>query len=278
MDGLPNQTHSRSISEKASPDNAKASSLERMLRVLDIFTEQTPIWAVDDMGAVLGYTRSTVYRYVRELADADLLFQVEAGRYTLGARIITWDRQLRVSDPLVRAAKQLEAQLPQWSAHQVWLVCRLFKNQVVCIHQSGTLADEVSYARGTPRPLFMGATSKAILANLGTRQHSQLFLENPELIRQSNLGQTWDDFRRSLQRIRKQGFVLTAEEVDVGVYGLAAPVFDADGKVVGSISCVRPVQERDTTQDEQQGQQIVAIADALTQLTAALSQRPNQLD
>lgn len=279
MDGPSKQTQpSQARLKKASPDSAKASSLERMLRVLDIFTEQTPIWAVDDMGAALGYTRSTVYRYVRELADADLLFQVEAGRYTLGARIITWDRQLRVSDPLVRAAKQLEPQLPQWSAHQVWLVCRLFKNQVVCIHQSGGLTDEVSYARGTPRPLFMGATSKAILANLGTRQHNQLFLENPQLIRQSNLGQSWDEFRRSLQRIRRTGFVITAEEVDAGVFGLAAPIFDGDGKVVGSISCVRPIQERDTTLDAQQGQLIMTLADNLTQLTAALSQRPKHLD
>ncbi|MBM6443861.1 IclR family transcriptional regulator [Pseudomonas mohnii] len=277
MDGLSKQTKPNPPLKKVLPDSVKASSLERMLRVLDIFTEEAPIWAVDDMGAVLGYTRSTVYRYVRELADADLLFQVEAGRYTLGARIITWDRQLRVSDPLVRAAKQLEPQLPRWSEHQVWLVCRLFKNQVVCIHQSGALTDEVSYARGTPRPLFMGATSKAILANLGTRQHSQLFLENPELIRHSNLGQTWDDFRRSLQRIRRKGFVISAEEVDVGVFGLAAPIFDGDGKVVGSISCVRPIQERDITLDEQQGQQIVVLAENLTQLAAALSQRPNQL-
>lgn len=274
MDGLSKQTKPSS----KTPVATKASSLERMLRVLDIFTEATPIWAVDDMGAALGYTRSTVYRYVRELADADLLFQLEAGRYTLGARIITWDRQLRVSDPLVRAAKQLEPELPQWSEHQVWLVCRLFKNQVVCIHQSGCLTDEVSYARGTPRPLFMGATSKAILANLGTRQHNQLFLENPQLIGQSNLGQTWDEFRRSLQRIRRKGFVITAAEVDTGVYGLAAPIFDGDGRVVGSISCVRPLEERDTRLDEQHGQQIIALADNLTQLAAALSQRPQQLD
>lgn len=84
--------------------DSKGSSLERMLRILDLFTEHHPIWTVDGMGNALGFTRSTAYRYVRELAEANLLFQVEAGRYALGARIITWDRQLRVSDPLVRAA------------------------------------------------------------------------------------------------------------------------------------------------------------------------------
>lgn len=253
--------------------DTKGSSLERMLRVLDLFTEDSPIWAVDDMGSALGFTRSTIYRYVRELADANLLFQVEAGRYALGARIITWDRQLRLSDPLVRAAQALEPSFPRWGEQQVWLICRLFKDQVVCLHQHGNLFSEVSYSRGSPRPLFLGATSKAILANMTSRQHGQLFLENPEELRVSNLGQTWEQFRRSLQQLRRQGYVASAGEVDTGVYGLAAPIFDGDGKVVGSISCVRPIRERDSTQEEGQGQQILALAQNLSQHMATLANR-----
>lgn len=255
----------------------KGSSLERMLRVLDLFTKESPIWAVDDMGAVLGFTRSTIYRYVRELAEANLLFQVEAGRYALGARIITWDRQLRLSDPLVRAAQSLEPSFPCWSEQQVWLICRLFKDQVVCIHQHGKLFSEVSYSRGSPRPLFLGATSKAILANMTSRQHSQLFLDNPNEVRASQLGQTWEQFRRSLQQLRRQGYVASAGEVDGGVYGLAAPIFDADGKVVGSISCVRPIRERDNALEEGQGLQILALAQNLSQHMATLANRPKQL-
>lgn len=258
--------------------DSKGSSLERMLRVLDLFTEASPIWAVDEMGAALGYTRSTIYRYVRELAEASLLFQVEAGRYALGARIITWDRQLRLSDPLVRAAQSLEQDLPRWSEQQVWLICRLFKDQVVCIHQHGELFSEVSYSRGSPRPLFLGATSKAILANMTSRQHNQLFLENPDEVRASHLGQTWEQFRRSLQQLRRQGYVASAAEIDPGVYGLAAPIFDSDGKVLGSISCVRPIQERDNAQEAQQGAQMLALAQTLSQRMAALTHRPAQPD
>ena len=254
--------------------DSKGSSLERMLRVLDLFTEASPIWAVDEMGAALGYTRSTIYRYVRELAEANLLFQVEAGRYALGARIITWDRQLRLSDPLVRAAHALEQDLPRWSEQQVWLTCRLFKDQVVCIHQHGDLFSEVSYSRGSPRPLFRGATSKAILANMTSRQHSQLFLENPDEVRASHLGQTWEQFRRSLQQLRRQGYVASAAEIDPGVYGLAAPIFDSDGKVVGSISCLRPIQERDNALEAQQGAHMQALAQALSQRMATLTHRP----
>jgi Transcriptional regulator len=256
----------------------KGSSLERMLRVLDLFTEQNPIWAVDDMGLELGFTRSTIYRYVRELAEVNLLFQVEAGRYALGARIITWDRQLRVSDPLVRAASALEADFPRWNEQQVWLICRLFKDQVICVHQSGELASEVSYSRGSPRPLFLGATSKAILANMSSRQHSQLFLENPDEVRASQLGQTWEEFRRSLQRLRRQGYVASAGEVDPGIYGLAAPIFDGDAKVVGSVSCVRAAADRDSAEEHAQGQQLIALAQKLSQLMATLATPAKPLD
>jgi DNA-binding IclR family transcriptional regulator len=67
-------------------------------------------------------------------------------------------------------------------------------------------------------------------------------------------------------------------EVDADVFGLAAPIFDGDGKVVGSISCVRPTSQRDSEQDEVQGQQILALADNLSQLMTALAHRPEVLD
>jgi DNA-binding IclR family transcriptional regulator len=58
---------------------------------------------------------------------------------------------------------------------------------------------------------------------------------------------------------------------------VAAPIFDGDGKVVGSISCVRPIQERDSAQEEEQGQQILTLAQKLSQLMVALANRPKQL-
>ena len=42
--------------------DSKGSSLERMLRILDLFTERHPIWTVDEMGNALGFTRSKIGR------------------------------------------------------------------------------------------------------------------------------------------------------------------------------------------------------------------------
>ncbi|GGB84549.1 hypothetical protein GCM10011352_08000 [Marinobacterium zhoushanense] len=239
--------------------NSKTSSLERMLSVLDLFTEEATVWSVEGICDAMGYTRSTAYRYTKELADAGLLFQVEQGRYTLGARIIQWDRQLRLSDPLVRAAKLLEPELSA-SVNVAWLICGLFKDQVICVEQFGGVGRQVSYSRGTPRPLLKGATSKAILAFLPNRQLMQIFVNYSEEIKSANLGSNWDEFKKSLRVIRQKGYAVTKAEVDEGVFGLAAPIFNPDGKVIGSLSSVQPIEDYDDTGIAAEAERIIGLA------------------
>ncbi|MEO8755943.1 MAG: IclR family transcriptional regulator [Casimicrobiaceae bacterium] len=240
------------------------SSLERMLGLLDVFTEANPIWSVDEIAAKFGYTRSTAYRYVRELSDAGLLTPGATARYSLGPRIIQLDRQLRTTDPLLQAMQVLHAELPQWSREQMWLLCRLFQDTVICIGQSGTQGQGVSFSRGYPMPLFRGAASKAILAFLPERHLTRLFLDNPQLVNEAGLGATWHEFKVSLRQIRHQGYAVSVGEVDEGVFGIAAPVFDASRKVIGSLSLVQPASAMDSVHWAAERAGIVAIAQRLS--------------
>ena len=49
------------------------SSLGRLLSVLDLYSEVEPIWTLEEITSETGYTRSTAYRYVKELCDSGLL-------------------------------------------------------------------------------------------------------------------------------------------------------------------------------------------------------------
>jgi DNA-binding IclR family transcriptional regulator len=254
-------------------DDAKPkmmSSLERMLALLDLFTEAKPVWSVDEVAAKFGYTRSTAYRYVRELADAGLLTPAEVGRYSLGPRIIQLDRQLRTTDPLVKAMEALEPDLPRWSREQMWLLCRLFRDSVICIEQVGQVRQGISFSRGYPMPLFRGATSKVILAFLPERHLTRLYLDNPKLVNDAGLGATWQEFKVSLRQIRQRGYAVSVGEVDAGVFGIAAPVFDANEKVVASISLVRPASQMDRVHWAQESS---ALADIGKRLSAAMTER-----
>ena len=218
-----------------------SSSLKRMLSVIDAFTEKAPVWTVERLAAARGYTRATAYRYVGELCDAGLLTRVARGAYALGPRIIELDRQIQRSDPLLAATEPVWPQLLRPDREQVALLCGLFRDAVLCIGQAARHRRiAVSYTRGRPMPLFRGATAKAILAWLPERRLSRLFAEKRPEIRRAGLGRSRAEFFSALKAIRGQGHSITFGEVDPGVVGVAVPVFEEDGAVIGSLSLVFP--------------------------------------
>jgi DNA-binding IclR family transcriptional regulator len=212
-----------------------------MLRVVDLFSEHAPVWTVDDIAVKLDYTRATAYRYVGELHEAGLLTRVGRGAYALGPRIIELDRQIRRCDPLLGAAEEVMQGLLRPNRGQVVLLCNLFRDKVLCIHQAGHDRElGVSFARGRPMPLFRGATSKAILAYLPERRLTKLFLQYQQQIGAAGLGRSGEEFLASLKAIRRQGYAITNADVDPGVIGVGVPVFSAERAVIGSLSVVFP--------------------------------------
>ena len=83
----------------------RETSSDKTLSVMDLFTPERPEWTVEDACAALGQSESTVYRYFRSLSASGLIFSIRPGRYLLGPGIVHYDRQLRLSDPLLRAAE-----------------------------------------------------------------------------------------------------------------------------------------------------------------------------
>jgi DNA-binding IclR family transcriptional regulator len=220
------------------------STSERLLKVLGLFTAERPQWTVEQAAAELDLAVSTAYRYVRSLSEAGLITPYANGRYVLGPAIIQYDRQLRLHDPLISISAPLMKQLaPILPAHCLLLLCRLYGDQVMCVHQEyaemPTFA--VSFERGRPMPLSRGAASKVILANMPARFLRSFYARHAEEMR-DRLGSDWNQVRAKLKEIRAQGVHVTQSELDIGMMGIAAPLFEPDGSVVGSISVVLPVR------------------------------------
>jgi DNA-binding IclR family transcriptional regulator len=215
------------------------SSGDRLLSVLGLFTVEQPQWTVDDAARQLRVSGPTAYRYFKRLTGAGLISPVSGASYTLGPAIIQMDRQIQVSDPMLRAARGVMNMLiPRGGDGSALLLCRLFHDRVMCVHQvlgRGPQAP-VSYERGRLMPLFRGATSKIILAHLPARTLKSLFEKNAVEIARDGLGKSLEEFRSSLAAVRRAGVVVTHGEIDPGRVGVGAPLFDRDRNVLGSLS------------------------------------------
>lgn len=215
------------------------SSGDRLLSVLGLFTVEQPQWTVDDAARQLGVSGPTAYRYFKRLTGAGLISPVSGASYTLGPAIIQMDRQIQVSDPMLRAARNVMRDLiPRAGDGSALLLCRLFHDRVMCVHQVLGRGPQspVSYERGRLMPLFRGATARIILAYLPARTLKSLFEQNSAEIAEAGFGTSWDEFKSLLAGLRSAGVAISHGEIDAGRVGIGAPLFDRDRNVLGSLS------------------------------------------
>lgn len=226
------------------------SSMGRMFEIVNMFSTSSPLLRIEDVMARLAYTRSTAYRYVRELCDAGLVAPSYAGYYTLGPRIIELERLLMLTDPLYRAGS---SELPALRRDDsVLLLQKLYGDKVLCIYKEGpdTLLHKgkrvvVRRARGLPFPLFQGAGSLALLAYLTPHRVRQTYLRSAAEIEAASLGSSWKEFRGNLSAIRRRGYATSQGTITPFLGGVAVPILLADKRVVGSLAHTIPADVMD---------------------------------
>ncbi|MGE0314782.1 MAG: IclR family transcriptional regulator [Lautropia sp.] len=215
--------------------NGEMNSLERMLSLLEVFTPAAPVWSMDDLIQYAGVSRSTCYRQVRALQGAGLLTRVGQSAYMLGPAVIELDRSIRVSDPIYLAGAAPMRSLCRATGQTV-ILCVLYSGAVMCVREEiGVDAPVGSFSRGQKRPLFTAAASKVILAQLPAHQLRRLYARHRTDIAKAGLGADWDGFRAALRKIRDAGHCVTVGEFTPGIVGIAAPIFNRSGQVLGSL-------------------------------------------
>lgn len=218
-----------------------ASSLEKMLGLLDVFTTAAPAWSTEALIRFSGTSRSTCYRYIKALQAAGLLTPVAGGAWMLGPRIIELDRTMRLCDPVTAGGFPPMRRLAD-ATGQSGLLCLLFSGTVMCVGDAPAPGAPAGlFSRGQRRPLFAGAASKVILAHLPPHQLRALFARHRTTIAASGLGADWEAFRAALREIREAGHCITQSEFMPGILGIAAPLFNAERGVLGSLGIAAAV-------------------------------------
>lgn len=221
------------ILDKRDPSN----SLERVLAVLEVFSENRLEWTPEDLMETLGYSRPTLYRYLKTLKRAGLLSSMPNAAFTLGPKIVEMDYLLRKSDPLILSGGPYLRALSEHYACTA-LVVRWYGNRILCVDSASSAENPISsYPRGRPMPLGRGAIARSIIAFLPRHRMIPVIESNLDDLAAVGLGQTVPEILESLKRVRMAGYAVAYGEVTPGVVGLGAPVFDGGKSPVGSL-CV----------------------------------------
>jgi DNA-binding IclR family transcriptional regulator len=209
-----------------------------MLSVLDLFSRDHTTMTAEQIADALSLTRTTCYRYTRELTQAGLLVSL-GGRFMLGPRIIELDHRMRGSDPLINAGGPVVSALAD-AMGATGLLTASYNDHVVNVfaHAGSPRPLPLSFGRGTTMPLFRSSTSRMLLAMMSRGRLRRIWERHEDEPDCRAIGQDWLTFWRTLQDIHQQGYAASYGELNGELAGISVPVTFNGGELAGCMSLV----------------------------------------
>jgi DNA-binding IclR family transcriptional regulator len=243
---------------------AEDTSFARGLRLLLAVADRGEIRA-DELSASLDMPVSTVYRYLRTLAEFGFVDRHE-GTFRLGPKLligggsnVSTERLIRHADPALR---MLVAETGETA-----LVVRRIGLASVCLHQ--VECDEalrVTVEPGSMSPLYAGAPGRVLLAFAPSEILEEVLAQ--DLRRYTPDTPTETELREGIGSIVMTGMAVSDGELIAGTVAVAAPVFREDG-IVGAIAVIGPASRCD---DEWRGRAGRFLLEAARTINAELAE------
>ena len=216
-------------------------ALARGLALLECFGAGREELSLVELARGIGMTRSAAYRLVYTLAELGFLARnPERKSYRLGPRVLNLGFAYLASQELAEIARpHLEAlrDRTDCSAH----LAVLDGTEIVYIARYAdkkALTSRISV--GTRFPAHATSMGRAILAQLPADEVRRRFNGRALARFSAATPTTLKALLATLEADRARGHIVSRSNFEAGIASVAAPVFDADGAVVGAINISTP--------------------------------------
>jgi DNA-binding IclR family transcriptional regulator len=214
---------------------AEDTSFARGLRLLLTVADRGEVRA-DELSAVLAMPVSTVYRYLRILADFGFVDR-RGGRFRLGPKLLIGTGANVSSERLIRHADAVLRMLTEETGETAVVVRRIGLS-CVCLHQIESDASlRVTLEPGSMSPLYAGAPGRVLLAFAPAEVLDEVLGHGLLRITRDTPGEA--RLRDVLSQVVMTGMATSEGELIEGSVAIATPVFREDG-IVGAIALIGP--------------------------------------
>jgi DNA-binding IclR family transcriptional regulator len=216
--------------EEASIDTSFARGLRLLLTVADRGEIR-----VDELATILEMPVSTVYRYLRTLAEFGFVDRLGSGSYTLGPRLVIGGGSTVTSERLIRHAGPVLAMLVEETGETALVVRRVGSSGVCLLQVETDRPLRVSVAPGSMLPLHADAAGRTLLAFAPPELLDEVVAQ--ELASRED-GEV-EELRASLREIAETGNATSEGVAPDDVVTMAVPILREDG-IVGALVVTGP--------------------------------------
>jgi len=225
-------------------------SVIRTLKILNCF-EQNKELQIAEISKRVGIGKSTAHHLLMTLKEMQFVKQdVGTKAYSLGIQVFKLGYAYFHQMDLVKAVRPFLQILSERTQETVHLA-ELLGDEVLYLDKIESLQSILMRSRiGTTKPAYCTGLGKALLA---WQQDDVLQQIIDRIDLQCHTDKTIVDknrLREELGQCRRRGYSIDDEEIEIGLFCVAAPVFDISGNVVAAVSISCPKYRTEGRLDE----------------------------
>ncbi len=213
------------------------TSLARGLIVIQAFTQQSPQMTISQLSVKTGLSRAAVRRCLYTLSKLGFAGAEDGQRYALRPRMLSLSHTYTTSSTLSTAAQPILERMSQ-TFRESFSVATLDGNEIVYIArtQVPSRVMAVDLHIGSRLPAYCTSMGRVLLAYLPPEQ-LEAYLARVDLVPHTTRTiATVDKLRAALRTVRRLGYALVDQELEVGLRSLAVPVYAPSGRVVATVN------------------------------------------
>lgn len=214
------------------------SSVSKALRILKAFDTQQSVWRVGQLAEELNFSESTVSRLIQTLVDENFLEEDhEEPGYRLGSALLALGGHYIGDSELYQEVAPVLNKLVLETGASAHIVVRN-QHQILYLNkQIGPYYSDIKTQTGAFNPPHATSSGKVLLA-YSPKEVSELILNGTLEVFTEHTLTNPIKLKSNFEKIRQQGYSVSMEELAIGNYSIAAPVYNYENDVVCAITIV----------------------------------------
>jgi DNA-binding IclR family transcriptional regulator len=215
--------------------------LEKVIRILDLFDEKGKELTPVEICESLSLNKSTAFRIINILADANYLERDSVtSKYRLGFKLHYLGSLVEGRSEIKNLAHPFLEELKEKCDETVHLVVLDHGEALYLDKLEGQKAIRVVTKVGLRLPAHCSGVGKVLLASLPEETVQKIIQEKGMQPITNNTITDLETLKIELARIRKQGYAIDNEEIEIGLKCIAAPLQYSTGETIAAISISGP--------------------------------------
>lgn len=210
-------------------------SFETGLRVLEAFDRESPRLTLGELAARCGITRYAARRYMNSLMGLGYATS-DGKRYFLTPRVLRAGSVYLSDSPILAKLQPLLHQLTAEIEESTYLSVIDGDKTLVIAKATVNRITNRSHSLGAHFPLFVTSAGLAISASLPSAELDGLLARYRPLAFTGGTLMNPKDILAEVALTRNRGFAVSERQLDDLVRGIAVPLRDMQGNLVGAIS------------------------------------------